>query len=34
MKPHPEPPCDPLMGSTEGLAVFQSMLHSVPVLSK
>ena len=34
MMPHPERACDPLMGSTAGLGVFQSMLSSVPLLTK
>jgi len=29
MMPHPERACDPLMGSTEGLAIFESLLASV-----
>ena len=33
MMPHPERACDPLMGSTDGLGVFESMLNAVPVLS-
>jgi phosphoribosylformylglycinamidine synthase subunit PurQ / glutaminase len=32
MMPHPERACDPLMGSTEGLGVFESMLSAVPAL--
>jgi phosphoribosylformylglycinamidine synthase len=31
MMPHPERASDPLMGSDDGLAVFRSMLNSVPV---
>jgi len=38
MMPHPERACDPLMGSTDGLGIFESMLattlSSVPVLSR
>ena len=34
MMPHPERACDPLMGSTQGLAVFESMLSSVPALTR
>ena len=34
MMPHPERACDPLMGSTEGLGVFQSMLRAVPTLAQ
>jgi phosphoribosylformylglycinamidine synthase subunit PurQ / glutaminase len=34
MMPHPERACDPLMGSTEGLGIFESMLQSIPVLAK
>jgi phosphoribosylformylglycinamidine synthase subunit PurQ / glutaminase len=34
MMPHPERACDPLMGSTDGLAVFQSIMSAVPVLSR
>jgi len=29
MMPHPERACDPLMGSTDGLAIFESMLQTV-----
>ena len=29
MMPHPERASDPLMGSTDGLTIFQSVLHSV-----
>jgi phosphoribosylformylglycinamidine synthase I len=32
MMPHPERACDPLMGSTEGLGIFESMLSAVPAL--
>ena len=31
MMPHPERACDPLMGSTEGRAIFESMFASVEV---
>jgi len=38
MMPHPERACDPLMGSTDGLGIFQSMLSSAlsntPALTK
>jgi phosphoribosylformylglycinamidine synthase I len=34
MMPHPERACDPLMGSTEGLGVFESMLSAIPALTK
>jgi phosphoribosylformylglycinamidine synthase I len=34
MMPHPERACDPLMGSTEGLGIFESMLQSIPVLAQ
>jgi phosphoribosylformylglycinamidine synthase len=34
MMPHPERACDPLMGSTEGLGVFESMLSAVPALTR
>jgi phosphoribosylformylglycinamidine synthase subunit PurQ / glutaminase len=30
MMPHPERACDPLMGSTSGVGVFESMLSAVP----
>jgi phosphoribosylformylglycinamidine synthase I len=30
MMPHPERACDPLMGSTSGLGIFESMLSAVP----
>ena len=33
MMPHPERACDPLMGSTEGVGVFQSMLSMASALS-
>jgi len=33
MMPHPERACDPLMGSTDGLGVFESMLASIPALT-
>ena len=29
MMPHPERACDPLMGSTDGLGIFESMLSAV-----
>ena len=32
MMPHPERACDPLMGSTEGLGILESMLSSIPAL--
>jgi phosphoribosylformylglycinamidine synthase I len=34
MMPHPERACDPLMGSTEGLGVFESMLTAIPALTR
>jgi len=34
MMPHPERACDPLMGSTEGLSIFASMLSAVPALTR
>lgn len=38
MMPHPERACDPLMGSTDGLGILESMLqttlNAVPALSK
>jgi phosphoribosylformylglycinamidine synthase I len=34
MMPHPERACDPLMGSTAGLAIFEAMLRAVPALTK
>jgi phosphoribosylformylglycinamidine synthase subunit PurQ / glutaminase len=34
MMPHPERACDPLMGSTEGLGIFESMLSAVPALTR
>src|SRR5438270_5812883 len=30
LMPHPERACDPLMGSTEGLGILQSMMRAVP----
>jgi phosphoribosylformylglycinamidine synthase I len=32
MMPHPERASDPLMGSTDGLGIFESMLSAVPAL--
>jgi phosphoribosylformylglycinamidine synthase I len=34
MMPHPERACDPLIGSVDGLGVFESMLSNLPVLTK
>ena len=34
MMPHPERACDPLMGSTEGRAIFESMFAAVPTISR
>jgi phosphoribosylformylglycinamidine synthase subunit PurQ / glutaminase len=34
MMPHPERACDPLMGSIEGLGIFESMLSAVPALAR
>lgn len=34
MMPHPERACDPLMGSTEGLGIFQSMLEHSALFGK
>jgi phosphoribosylformylglycinamidine synthase len=34
MMPHPERACDPLMGSTEGLGILESMLSAVPALGR
>jgi phosphoribosylformylglycinamidine synthase len=34
MMPHPERACDPLMGSTDGLGIFESILSAVPAFSK
>jgi phosphoribosylformylglycinamidine synthase I len=34
MMPHPERASEPLMGSTDGLVVFQSMLHAHSILQK
>jgi phosphoribosylformylglycinamidine synthase len=34
MMPHPERACDPLMGSTEGRAVFESMFSAVPSITR
>jgi len=34
MMPHPERACDPLMGSTQGLGIFESMLAAIPALTK
>ena len=31
MMPHPERACDPLMGCTEGLGIFESLLRAIPV---
>lgn len=34
MMPHPERACDPLMGSTDGLGILESVLNAVPALAK
>jgi phosphoribosylformylglycinamidine synthase len=34
MMPHPERACDPLMGSTEGLGIFESLMSAVPALAR
>lgn len=34
MMPHPERACDALMGSTDGLGVFESVMSAVPVLAQ
>ncbi len=34
MMPHPERACDPLMGSTDGLGIFESMLSAVPAFTR
>lgn len=34
LMPHPERACDPLMGSVEGLGIFESMLSAVPALTR
>jgi phosphoribosylformylglycinamidine synthase subunit PurQ / glutaminase len=34
MMPHPERACDPLMGSTDGLGIFESILSAVPAFAK
>ena len=34
MMPHPERACDPLMGSVDGLGIFESLLAAVPALAK
>lgn len=34
MMPHPERACDPLMGSIDGLGIFESMLSTVPALTR
>src|SRR5580692_2857508 len=34
LMPHPERACDPLMGSTEGRAVFESMFAAVATISR
>ena len=34
MMPHPERACDALMGSTDGLSIFESMFSNTPVLTK
>ncbi len=34
MMPHPERACDPLMGSTSGLGIFESMLSVIPALTR
>ena len=34
LMPHPERACDPLLGCTDGLGIFQSMLRAVPALAR
>ena len=34
MMPHPERACDPLMGSCDGLGIFESMLASIPAFAR
>jgi phosphoribosylformylglycinamidine synthase subunit PurQ / glutaminase len=34
MMPHPERACDPLMGSTDGRGIFESLFAAVPTLSR
>jgi phosphoribosylformylglycinamidine synthase len=34
MMPHPERACDPLMGSTAGLGILESMLSAIPALTR
>jgi len=34
MMPHPERACDPLMGSTDGRAIFESLFAAVPSISR
>jgi phosphoribosylformylglycinamidine synthase subunit PurQ / glutaminase len=34
MMPHPERACDALMGSIDGLGIFESMLSAVPLLTR
>jgi phosphoribosylformylglycinamidine synthase I len=34
MMPHPERACDPLMGSTSGLGILESMLSAIPALTR
>jgi phosphoribosylformylglycinamidine synthase len=34
MMPHPERACDPLMGSVEGLGIFESLLSQVPAVAR
>ena len=34
MMPHPERACDPLMGSTDGIGIFESLMAAVPALAR
>ncbi len=34
LMPHPERACDPLLGCTEGLGIFRSMLRAVPAFAR
>ena len=34
MMPHPERACDPLMGSTDGRGVFESLFAAIPTISR
>jgi phosphoribosylformylglycinamidine synthase len=33
LMPHPERACSPLLGSTDGIGIFRSLIHSLEIVS-